>query len=83
MGEFLKEIQPQDLLKLGIIPELVGRLPVTATLRSPLDREQMIQILAEPNTALVKHVGSCYDEKRWCWSHPGAGEAVAEPGRWP
>ena len=39
VGEFLKEIQPQDLLKFGIIPELVGRLPVITTLQS-LDREQ-------------------------------------------
>ena len=49
VGEFLKEIQPQDLLKFGIIPELVGRLPVITTLQS-LDREQMIQILTEPKT---------------------------------
>ena len=49
----LKEIQPQDLLKFGIIPELVGRLPVITTLRS-LGREQMVQILTEPKNSLVK-----------------------------
>ena len=53
VGELLKEIQPQDLLKFGIIPELVGRLPVLTTLQS-LDREQMVQILTEPKNALVK-----------------------------
>ena len=49
VGQLLKEIQPQDLLKFGIIPELVGRLPVITTLRS-LGREQMVQILTEPKT---------------------------------
>lgn len=53
VGEFLKEIQPQDLLKFGIIPELVGRLPVITTLDS-LDRDMMVQILTEPKNALVK-----------------------------
>ena len=53
VGELLKEIQPQDLLKFGIIPELVGRLPVITTLQS-LDRSQMVQILTEPKNALVK-----------------------------
>ena len=49
----MAEIQPQDLLKFGIIPELVGRLPVITTLES-LDRDQMVQILTEPKNALVK-----------------------------
>ena len=53
VGQLLKEIQPQDLLKFGIIPELVGRLPVITTLRS-LGREQMVQILTEPKNSLVK-----------------------------
>ena len=53
VGELIREIQPQDLLKFGIIPELVGRLPVITTLES-LDREQMVQILTEPKNALVK-----------------------------
>ena len=60
VGEFLKEIQPQDLLKFGIIPELVGRLPVITTLQS-LDREQMIQILTEPKNALVKQYQKLLD----------------------
>lgn len=53
VGELMKEIQPQDLLKFGIIPELVGRLPVLTTLQS-LGREQMVQILTEPKNSLVK-----------------------------
>jgi ATP-dependent Clp protease ATP-binding subunit ClpX len=53
IGVLLKEIQPHDLLKFGIIPELVGRLPVIAPL-SALTKEQMIQILTEPKNALVK-----------------------------
>lgn len=52
-AEIMQEIQPHDLLKFGIIPELVGRLPVIAPL-SPLDREAMIRILTEPKNALVK-----------------------------
>lgn len=53
VGELLQEVQPQDLLKFGIIPELVGRLPVLTTLSS-LDEEQMVQIMTEPKNALVK-----------------------------
>ncbi|MCF2661055.1 ATP-dependent Clp protease ATP-binding subunit ClpX [Pseudoflavonifractor phocaeensis] len=53
VGQLMAEIQPQDLLKFGIIPELVGRLPVITTLES-LDRDQMVKILTEPKNALVK-----------------------------
>jgi len=49
----LKEIQPHDLLKFGIIPELVGRLPVITALQS-LTKEQLVRILIEPKNALVK-----------------------------
>ncbi len=49
----LKQVQPHDLLKFGIIPELVGRLPVITTL-SALDQEQLVRILTEPKNALVK-----------------------------
>ncbi|MBS5135944.1 MAG: ATP-dependent Clp protease ATP-binding subunit ClpX [Oscillospiraceae bacterium] len=48
-----KEIQPHDLLKFGIIPELVGRLPVITALQA-LNKEQLVQILTEPKNALVK-----------------------------
>ncbi len=52
-SSILKQVQPHDLLKFGIIPELVGRLPVITTL-SALDQEQLVRILTEPKNALVK-----------------------------
>lgn len=52
-GALLKEVQPHDLLKFGIIPELVGRLPVIAALDG-LTREDLMQILTQPKNALVK-----------------------------
>ena len=63
VGELMDKIQPQDLLKYGIIPELVGRMPVVTTLES-LDRDQMVRILTEPKNALVKQyqVLLAYDE---------------------
>lgn len=53
MGEILKQVLPEDLLKYGLIPEFVGRLPVLVTLNS-LDNEALIKILTEPKNALVK-----------------------------
>jgi ATP-dependent Clp protease ATP-binding subunit ClpX len=52
-GEVLLEVQAEDLLRFGLIPEFVGRLPVTATL-GQLDQEALIQILTQPKNALVK-----------------------------
>ena len=52
-ADLFKAVQPHDLLKFGIIPELVGRLPVITALRA-LDREQLVQILTKPKNALVK-----------------------------
>ncbi|MEQ8745225.1 ATP-dependent Clp protease ATP-binding subunit ClpX [Pyruvatibacter sp.] len=52
-GELLKGIEPEDLLKFGLIPEFVGRVPVLATLED-LDSDALIQILTEPKNALVK-----------------------------
>jgi ATP-dependent Clp protease ATP-binding subunit ClpX len=52
-GEVFKEVEPEDLLKFGLIPEFVGRLPVLATLED-LDEGALIQILVEPKNALVK-----------------------------
>lgn len=51
--DILKEVQPHDLLKFGIIPELVGRLPVITALKA-LDQTQLVRILTEPKNALVK-----------------------------
>ncbi len=52
-GDFLKEVQPEDLLKFGLIPEFIGRLPVVATLEE-LDEQMLVRILSEPRNALVK-----------------------------
>ena len=52
-GDILRDVEPEDLLKFGLIPEFVGRLPVIATL-DDLDEEALIQILVEPKNALVK-----------------------------
>ncbi|HWQ39089.1 MAG TPA: ATP-dependent Clp protease ATP-binding subunit ClpX [Burkholderiales bacterium] len=53
IGEVLKEVEPEDLIKYGLIPEFVGRLPVVATL-DELDESALIQILTEPKNALLK-----------------------------
>ncbi len=53
LGEILKEVQPEDLLRFGLIPELIGRLPVIATLNE-LDEEALVEILRKPKNALVK-----------------------------
>ncbi len=52
-GEILKDVEPEDLLKFGLIPEFVGRLPVVATL-DDLDKDALIEILIKPKNALVK-----------------------------
>lgn len=52
-GEILREVEPEDLLKFGLIPEFIGRLPVIATL-DDLDEAALVQILSEPKNALVK-----------------------------
>ena len=53
VGEVLRDVEPEDLIKFGLIPELVGRLPVVATLNE-LNEEALIEILVEPKNALVK-----------------------------
>jgi len=52
-GEILRDVEPEDLLKFGLIPEFVGRLPVVATLED-LDEEALVKILTAPKNALVK-----------------------------
>ena len=78
VGQLLKEIQPQDLLKFGIIPELVGRLPVIAALDG-LGREDLVRILTEPKNALVKQYQKLfsYDDVKLVFE-PEALEAVAD-----
>jgi ATP-dependent Clp protease ATP-binding subunit ClpX len=53
IGEVLKRVQPQDLVKYGLIPEFVGRLPVVVSLHA-LDRAALVQILTKPKNALIK-----------------------------
>jgi ATP-dependent Clp protease ATP-binding subunit ClpX len=60
ISELLKEVQTEDLIKFGLIPELIGRLPVIATL-TQLDEAALIQILTEPNNALVKQYQALLD----------------------
>ena len=59
-GEILQHCEPEDLLKFGLIPELIGRLPVIATLLD-LDEEALIKILVEPKNALVKQYHKLFD----------------------
>jgi ATP-dependent Clp protease ATP-binding subunit ClpX len=60
MGEILKEVQPEDLLKFGLIPEFIGRLPVIATL-SELSIDALVDILKKPKNALVKQYQKLFD----------------------
>jgi ATP-dependent Clp protease ATP-binding subunit ClpX len=53
VGELFKEVEPEDLLKFGLIPEFIGRLPIIATLED-LDEDALIKILTEPKNALVR-----------------------------
>ena len=53
LSDMFREVEPEDLIKFGLIPELVGRLPVVATL-SELSEDALVQILTEPKNAMVK-----------------------------
>ncbi len=59
-GEIITDIQPEDLLKFGLIPELVGRLPVIATM-SELQEEDLVRILQEPKNALTKQYRKLFE----------------------
>ena len=59
-GDLLKEVEPDDLLKFGLIPEFIGRLPVIATLHD-LDVPALVKILKEPKNALVKQYQKLFD----------------------
>ncbi|WP_272944933.1 ATP-dependent Clp protease ATP-binding subunit ClpX [Kordiimonas gwangyangensis] len=60
IGELFKDTEPEDLLKFGLIPEFVGRLPVIATLED-LDEDALIQILSQPKNALLKQYQCLFD----------------------
>ncbi|WP_226989340.1 ATP-dependent Clp protease ATP-binding subunit ClpX, partial [Desulfuromonas sp. TF] len=63
LGEIIARVEPVDLLKFGLIPEFVGRLPVVATL-DELDEESLIQILKEPRNALVKQYQKLFEMEK-------------------
>ena len=60
VGEVLKKVMPEDLMKYGLIPEFIGRVPVVVSLDS-LDREALIRILQEPRNAIVKQYQKLFD----------------------
>ncbi|MCB1531471.1 MAG: ATP-dependent Clp protease ATP-binding subunit ClpX [Alphaproteobacteria bacterium] len=60
IGDLFKELEPEDLLKYGLIPEFIGRLPVIATLED-LDEDALITILTEPKNALVKQYKKLFE----------------------
>ncbi|MGZ3593315.1 MAG: ATP-dependent Clp protease ATP-binding subunit ClpX, partial [Syntrophales bacterium] len=60
IGNLLSEVQPEDLLKFGMIPEFIGRLPVVATLNE-LDQEELVKILIEPKDAITKQYKVLFD----------------------
>ncbi len=60
LAESIVEVMPEDLMKFGLIPEFIGRLPVITTV-APLDREALVQILVEPKNALVKQYRKMFE----------------------
>ena len=60
LGDILKEVRPEDLIKYGLIPEFLGRLPVVATL-DELSAETLVRILTEPKNALVKQYQKLFE----------------------
>lgn len=63
LGEILAEIQPEDLLQFGLIPEFIGRMPVIATL-DELDEETLVDILCKPKNALIKQYQKLFEFER-------------------
>ncbi|RDH84240.1 MAG: ATP-dependent Clp protease ATP-binding subunit ClpX [endosymbiont of Escarpia spicata] len=60
IGEIIVDVEPEDLIKYGLIPEFVGRLPVVATLQE-LDEESLVRILTEPKNALTKQYSKLFE----------------------
>ncbi len=60
LGEVLEKVQPEDLIKYGLIPEFVGRMPVVATLEE-LDEDALVRILREPKNALIKQFQKLFE----------------------
>ncbi len=78
IGETLQQVEPDDLVKFGLIPELIGRLPVIATLEE-LDEAALVRILSEPRNALIKQYGKLFEmEDVELEFRPDALQAVAK-----
>ena len=60
VGAILKEVSPQDLMKFGLIPEFIGRVPITVTLDG-LDRQALVRILKEPKNAIIKQYKKLFE----------------------
>jgi ATP-dependent Clp protease ATP-binding subunit ClpX len=60
VGELLKDLEPEDLIRFGLIPEFVGRLPMIATLEE-LDEEALVRILTEPKNSLTKQYDKLFE----------------------
>lgn len=78
LGELLLQVTTDDVIEYGMIPELVGRLPVTAPL-APLDRDGLIRVLSEPKNALVKQFQTLFEMENCELSFtPSALQAIAD-----
>jgi ATP-dependent Clp protease ATP-binding subunit ClpX len=60
LAESIVDVMPEDLMKFGLIPEFIGRLPVITTV-SPLDRDALVRILSEPRNALIKQYAKMFE----------------------
>ena len=78
LGQTLEEVTPDDLIEFGMIPELVGRVPVVCTLE-PLDKEALVRILTEPRNAIVKQYQKIFELENGAIEFtPDALEEIAE-----
>jgi ATP-dependent protease Clp, ATPase subunit len=87
VSDLFREVEPEDLIKFGLIPELVGRLPVVATL-GELTEDALVQILTEPKNALVKQYQKLFmmdgvelDIRPRPWPRSPARRSSARPAR--
>src|SRR3989338_4210151 len=60
LGDILSQVEPEDLLKFGMIPEFVGRMPVVATL-NPLDEKDLVEVLVKPKNSLIKQYSKFFE----------------------
>jgi hypothetical protein len=78
ISEVFQDVEPEDLIKFGLIPELVGRMPVVATL-AELTEDALVQILTEPKNALVKQYGKPAPDGRRRAGDPSVGAQGHRP----